>query len=178
MKDSFIGLSMRLRYIPFLFRYLLNNSKKGVLLRFPVAIEAGCNFSGNGTITVGGNSYISRHSDLIANGGTISIGSNFFCNKGFTCSSRDIITVGNNVRIGEYVSIYDHNHDYKSDNFAYNYKVAPVVLGNDVWIGRGAVILRGVSIGDGAVISANSVVAKSIPPHSIFINNSSKTYRG
>ena len=45
------------------------------------------------------------------------------------------------------------------------------VIGNDVWIGQNAVILPGVHIGDGAIIGANSVVAKDIPPYSVAVGN-------
>lgn len=44
----------------------------------------------------------------------------------------------------------------------------PVHIGNDTWIGHGAIIMKGVTIGDGAVIASNSVVTKSVPPYAIF----------
>lgn len=46
-----------------------------------------------------------------------------------------------------------------------------VVIGNDVWIGYGATIMSGVSIGDGAVIGARSVVTKDVPPYAIVAGN-------
>ena len=45
------------------------------------------------------------------------------------------------------------------------------VVGNDVWIGRESVIMPGVKIGDGAIVAAYSVVAKDIPPYSVFGGN-------
>ncbi len=45
--------------------------------------------------------------------------------------------------------------------------VRPIVIGNDVWIGRGAFISGGVRIGDGAVIAARAVVTKDVPPYAI-----------
>ena len=45
------------------------------------------------------------------------------------------------------------------------------VIGNDVWIGQNATILPGVHIGDGAIIGANAVVAKDVPPYSIVVGN-------
>ena len=45
---------------------------------------------------------------------------------------------------------------------------APIVIGNDVWLGTGVVITKGVNIGDGAVVAAGSVVTKDIPPNTIF----------
>lgn len=52
-----------------------------------------------------------------------------------------------------------------------------VVIGNDVWIGRHALILSGVEIGDGAVIGAHSVVAKDIPPYAIVVGNPARIIR-
>jgi virginiamycin A acetyltransferase len=46
-----------------------------------------------------------------------------------------------------------------------------VVIGSDVWVGYGATILGGVTIGDGAVIGAECVVAKDVPPYSVFVGN-------
>lgn len=52
-----------------------------------------------------------------------------------------------------------------------------IVIGNDVWIGRGAVILSGVKIGDGAVIAAECVVTKSVEPYTIVGGNPQKIIR-
>ena len=53
------------------------------------------------------------------------------------------------------------------------------VVGNDVWIGQNATILPGVHIGDGAVIGANAVVAKDVPPYAVVVGNPAviKKYR-
>ena len=50
----------------------------------------------------------------------------------------------------------------------------PVNIGNNVWIGAGAIILPGVSIGDNSVIGAGSVVTKDIPNNSIAVGNPAK----
>lgn len=52
-----------------------------------------------------------------------------------------------------------------------------VVIGNDVWIGREALILSGVTIGDGAVIGARAVVSKNIPPYGIAVGNPAQVIR-
>lgn len=51
------------------------------------------------------------------------------------------------------------------------------VIGNDVWIGSGANIFRGVTIGDGAVIGGSSVVTKDVPPYAIVAGNPAKIFR-
>lgn len=52
-----------------------------------------------------------------------------------------------------------------------------IIIGNDVWIGYGAKILSGTTIGDGAVIGFNSVVTKDVPPYAIVVGNPSKIIR-
>lgn len=52
-----------------------------------------------------------------------------------------------------------------------------VVIGNDVWIGRDAVILSGVTVGDGAVIGARALVTKNVPPYSIVAGNPARVIR-
>jgi acetyltransferase-like isoleucine patch superfamily enzyme len=56
----------------------------------------------------------------------------------------------------------------------HEYSKGDIIIGNDVWIGYGATILSGVSIGDGAVIGAMSVVAKNVAPCSIVLGNPAK----
>ena len=53
----------------------------------------------------------------------------------------------------------------------------PVTVGNDVWIGRGARILSGVTIGDGAVVGAHAVVARSVRPYAIVVGNPAREVR-
>ena len=51
------------------------------------------------------------------------------------------------------------------------YTHAPVTIGDDVWIGASAVVLKGFSIGNGAVIGAGAIVTKPIPPNAIAVGN-------
>jgi len=93
--------------------------------------------------------------------------------------------IGNFSSISWNVSLGGANHDYKrmtQHSFLYNIhdKIRPsgcaiaydrfeeeTLIGNDVWIASGAVITRGVTVGDGAVIGANAVVTTDIPPYAI-----------
>lgn len=108
----------------------------------------------------------------------------------------DNITIGNFCAIGSKVEVmvagWSHNTDwittYPFEAFgnkwsnAKNIKPYPrtprtVEIGNDVWIGQGALILSGVKIGDGACIGANTVVSKDVPPYTIAVGAPMKFVR-
>ena len=53
-------------------------------------------------------------------------------------------------------------------------KSKPIIIQDDVWIGRRAIILKGVTIGEGAVVAAGSIVTKDVPPHTLVAGNPAK----
>ena len=91
------------------------------------------------------------------------------------------IKIGNLVLTGRWVTIVDNGHgEITFENLKIppikrelNCK-GPVIIGDNVWIGDKATILSGVTIGDGAVIAANSVVTKDVPPYSVAAGNPAK----
>lgn len=115
--------------------------------------------------------------------GNISVGNNTTINGPGTefYSSVSKIKIGSFCSIARHTAIQDHNHNIKNiTTYFIKYHVfkesnrssdlvskGDVVIGNDVWIGTQCVILSGVTIGDGAVIAANSVVTKDVPPYAI-----------
>lgn len=66
-----------------------------------------------------------------------------------------------------YVPEYYQAHALRDDDFFAARRDARIIIGHDVWIGHGAILLPGVKIGDGAVIAAGAVVSKNVPPYSI-----------
>ena len=111
-------------------------------------------------------------------GNHIKVGKNFFAN--YNCTFLDVaaITFGDNCLLGPNVSIYTAGHPVHphSRNSRYEYGIA-VTVGNDVWLGGCTVICPGVTIGDGCVIGAGSVVTKDIPPYSIAAGNPCRVIR-
>lgn len=103
---------------------------------------------------------------LDTNGGRITLGCHVRINTGCVLVSYASISIGDDCLIGEYVSIRDANHGTAAGQAMrlQPHTSAPIVIGRNVWIGRGAVVLRGVHIGDGAVVAANSVVTQDVAP--------------
>lgn len=86
---------------------------------------------------------------------------------GYACflDGRDSITIGNHTDIASEVMIYSSEHDISAEDF--HATLAPVKIGDYVFIGPRAIILAGVTIGDGAVVAAGAVVTKDIAPFTI-----------
>lgn len=96
----------------------------------------------------------------------IKVGKNVFINSGCCFQDQGGIEIGDNVLIGQQVVIATLNHDLNPIKRK-NMVPSPVKIGNDVWIGAKAVILPGVTIGNGAVIAAGAVVTKDVPENSV-----------
>jgi len=84
-----------------------------------------------------------------------------------SCDSRIMcfnhIKIGNDVLIADQVTIRDSdNHNIEYEGYE---KSKPINIGNHVWIGMRSTILKGVTIGDGAIIAAGALVTKDVPPH-------------
>ena len=99
------------------------------------------------------------------------VGNNVSINRG--CSfypswhdKKATITLGNNIRLGPNVSFLTAGHDHT--NLSLPDVAAPIVVGDNVWIGANVSVLQGVTIGEGAIIAAGSVVVKSVPPYKIY----------
>lgn len=96
-----------------------------------------------------------------------------------SCSNK--ICIGNNVLIGRYVFITDNYHGKSSSEDLMIppgrrrlYSKGPVVIEDNVWIGRGVSILSGVTIGHSSVVGANSVVTHDIPPNCLAVGSPAK----
>ncbi|MDZ4819852.1 MAG: sugar O-acetyltransferase [Planctomycetota bacterium] len=108
----------------------------------------------------------------------ISLGDNVYMN--FNCIILDCnhVRLGNNVFLAPAVQIYAAYHPLNAaERIKGPENAAPVTIGDNVWIGGGAIILPGVTIGDNTTIGAGSVVAKSIPAGVLAVGNPCRVIR-
>lgn len=145
-------------------------------------------------VSIGQDSMVGCNFIFESDGGEIEIGDNTFINGGTSLISRSKVKIGNNVTIAWGCTIYDHNShsldflerqkdiqrqndDFKSGrNFITSkdwsvVKSQPIVIEDNVWIGFDSVVLAGVTIGEGSIIGAKSVVRENIKPWSVVIGN-------
>lgn len=111
-------------------------------------------------------------------GTNIRLGSKVFFN--FNCVVLDVmpITIGSNVLFGPSVQIYTATHPIDAETRRKWLEFAkPAKIGSDVWIGGGAIVCPGVSIGDRTVIGAGSVVTRDVPEGVLAAGNPCKVIR-
>ena len=120
--------------------------------------------------SVGGNPFVGDnfHCDFGVN---IHVGDNFHAD--YNCTMLDVaeIRIGHNCLIGPDVGIYTAGHRLEPEGRVLDVYGLPVTIGNDVWIGGHSTILPGVTIGDGAVVAAGSVVTKDVAPRTLVGGN-------
>ena len=106
----------------------------------------------------------------------IHLGKEVFINAGCKFQAQGGIYIGDKSLIGHNTIIATINHDVFPEN---RRDLIPkrVIIGKNVWIGSGCIILPGVSIGDNAIIGAGSVVTKDIPKNSIAVGNPAKVIK-
>jgi len=113
--------------------------------------------------SIGNDSSI--HMGVFVTGLNIKIGDNSVINRHVYLDGRIGITIKDNVSISPEVYIVSMEHDYNDPNFKTTGK--SVLIEDHVWIGVRAMILPGVTIGEGAVVGAGSVVTRSVEPYQV-----------
>ncbi len=159
--ESYRGYFPKIRFFIFHWRFESYGSRCG--------IESDVRFSGGTRIFLGERVTL-RRGVLVSGAGKLTIGDRTTINEDVIISCTDRIEIGSDCMFAPRVYILDVDHkfsdrDVKISNQGYH--SAPVKIGSDVWLGAYAVILKGVSIGDGAIVSAHSVVTKDVPPYAI-----------
>jgi acetyltransferase-like isoleucine patch superfamily enzyme len=101
--------------------------------------------------------------------------------NGMTVVGNGAITIGNNFHSGGGCYIVTENHDYDNgDTIPYSGEhsiEAPIVIKDNVWLGINVIILPGVTIGEGAIVQAGSVVVKDIPAYGVAGGHPAKVFK-
>ncbi len=98
------------------------------------------------------------------------MGCNSYIGEYSIIGCNEKIAIGRDVMIAQSVSIRDTDHVYEQIDIPMNQQgiiTAPVIIDDNVWIGHGATILKGVHIGTGAIVAAGAVVTRNVEPFSI-----------
>ena len=111
-------------------------------------------------------------------GFNITIGAGSFVNYGLVALDVAPITIGRDVQIGPNVQLLTPTHPVDPDPRRAKYEAGkPIVIGDNVWLGGGAIVLAGVSIGDNSVIGAGAVVTRDVPPNVVAVGNPARVTR-
>lgn len=111
-------------------------------------------------------------------GYNITTGKNFYANHGVVILDAAPITFGCDVLLGPGVNISTVSHPLNASRRKQKLEIAkPITIGDNVWVGMGAQILGGVSIGDDAVIAAGSVVTKDVAANTLVAGVPAKVMR-
>jgi acetyltransferase-like isoleucine patch superfamily enzyme len=108
-------------------------------------------------------------------GGRLRIGARGFVNQGATIVATTDIAIGDDVRVGDHAAVYDS--DYHALEQGAPVRRAPVRIGDNVWLARGAVVLPGSTIGDHAVVAAGAVVSGDVPARSLVAGSPARVVR-
>lgn len=114
---------------------------------------------------IGKNTVICRRADILFPKG-LKLANNVAVGWFVDLDARGGITVGHDTNISSHTKFITGSHDVDHPKFEASFK--PINIGHHCWIGTGAIVLQGVTIGDGAVVAAGAVVTKDIPPYEVW----------
>lgn len=179
-----IGIFFRNLFYPLLFKKVGEGVSfgKSITIRHPhkisidddVVIDDYCVLDAKGLdnkgIIIGKHIFIGRGSILSCKNGDIILGENVVVGFNSEIFSGSKVTIGRHTLIAAYVYIIGGGHDYSRADIPIAEQEKPsfgIEIGEDCWIGAGAMVFDGVSIGSSTIIGAGAVVSKDILPFSI-----------
>lgn len=140
--------------------YLNGNKPKGS------KAETYLTMGDNSQLTVNGVANVYYNSELVLYSNAKMDLKTVFINSGVQIRCMDSISIGEQCIIARGALIMDFDaHRIKFSDGSKNELTSPINIGNHVWIGAGAKVLQGVTIGDGSIVAAGAVVTKDVPPN-------------
>lgn len=156
------------------------------LIRFPIYVR------GRYAMQIGARFTTGRHVRLDAapvhvGGPVLVIGKDVQLNDSVHIGAVELVEIGDHTLIASRVFITDHSHGGYGENDSTSSPEVPpeqrpivskpVRIGRNVWIGEQVCVLPGVTIGDGAIIGANAVVTRDVPPNTIVVGNPARVIK-
>ena len=144
----------------------------GITIDFKTRIESNCSIVciKDGRLTIS-NSKISFGTNIIADAGGILSIDHSFIGRNCVITAKEKVIINKNCLVAEMVVIRDQDHIIAVSDGKHRraeFITAPVEIGENVWIGAKATILKGVQIGEFSVIAASAVVTKGVPPFQVW----------
>ena len=157
-------LSCRLYYFFAALRYYLGNS---LIARIPTEFLRNLYYRRVLGLRVGMQTHLSMRLFFAGyhNRCLVEIGDNCVLNREIYLDGRTGVYIGNNVNVSFQVCLLSLHHDHNNPDFVA--VGAPVVIKDHAWIGARAIILPGVTVGEGAVVAAGAVVTRSVPDYAV-----------
>jgi acetyltransferase-like isoleucine patch superfamily enzyme len=135
-----------------------------------VEVEKGIKFGYDGPVEIAEECSIGRYSVISPSGGFIHLGRNSLLNVSVTLLGNGGIDIGEDVLIGPNTTIVAANHQFEQTDRpikSQDLSAEGITIHNNVWIGAACTVLDGVTINEGAVVAAGSVVTSSVPENAI-----------
>lgn len=106
------------------------------------------------------------------------IGDHVYLNFSCVILDNSTVRIGHHVMVGPFVQIYTAAHPLQAEPRNQGWEVAePIVIEDNVWLGGGAILLPGVTIGRNAVVGAGAVVSRSVPEDTVVAGNPARAIR-
>ena len=151
------------------YRALFKDFSTGRRVRLGPAVSI--NVIKGGRLHLADDVFVDANAQLIAQG-DIKVGPRGFIGRGSVVVSRESILIGADALIAEYVTIRDQDHGTSESELPYNKQglpTAPIEIGENVWLGCKVTVLRGVRVGKGCVVGANSLVSRDLPAATVCV---------
>lgn len=195
VSDCLFALLKKIRGVPGKMRkeYKLRQFRKNAEIgeNLNISQDANCFAEQRGMIRIGNHCRV--YGTLLSQGsGRLQIGDNSCIYNRTIIGSSESIQIGRCVIISNHIHIYDNNNHpvspvarhamcmggFEGDPWKWKHaESAPIVIEDDVWIGEYAAILKGVTIGKGAIVAAHSVVTKDVPPYTVVAGNPARVVK-
>jgi len=161
---------MATSYIGDRFKHRIRNARHNTRIHSSATVDSDVELGTSGNIIIEADCNVAKGVVIAPSGGHIHIGEDSLLNFSVTLLGHGGLEIGDDVLIGPNTIIVAANHVYERRDIPINEQPISrdgIQIGDDVWIGANCSVLDGVTIGDGAVVAAGSVVTDSVPEHAV-----------